>query len=377
MRFLSVLLLSALALPTPLLCAKPKAGATAIVEPPLLPADFAGWSRAGSGRQGTDVRAIDDANAKVLQEFGITRWATAQYFRTGEKLDVKALGFADASGAYGAFTYYTRPGMAPESIGKQAAFDGDRVLFWNGTAVVDAKFSAITAMSAAELRELAAALPRAQGNVSVSPSLPKYLPAADQERSAVRYALGGESYTRGGGVLPATLVDFTRGAEAVTAQYSSRDGDGVLTLLEYPTPQLAIDRQHAIDDFLKAGNSAEHPWTDALNQSNPTALLVRRSGPLVIVSSGSFSSEEARRLLNAVNYQADVVWNNPHGYYSDESRTAKLFLGIFALIGLLAGTAIVIGIFFGGGRALYRRMRGKPISTLEENQFIRLNIRGE
>jgi hypothetical protein len=95
------------------------------------------------------------------------------------------------------------------------------------------------------------------------------------------------------------------------------------------------------------------------------------------VTSGGFSSEESKRLLNSVNYQADVVWNNPRGYYSDESRTARLFLGIFALVGLLAGTAIVTGIFFGGGRALYRRMRGKPVSTLEENQFIRLNIRGE
>ena len=377
MRRLSLLLLFMLALSTPLAHAKPKAQAPAAAEAPLLPANFAGWTKTGTGKEGKDPRAIDDANAKVLQEFGITRWATAHYSRSGEELDIKSLGFADASGAYGAFTYYTRPGMAPETIGQQGAFDGSRVLFWSGTTVVDAKFSAITAMSASELRELANTLPRPQGNVLVSPSLPKYLPAADQEKSAVRYALGAESYTRGGGVLPPALVDFSRGAEAVTAQYSSRDGDGVLTLLEYPTPQLAVDRHHAIDDFLKAGNSAEHPWSDALTQSNATALLVRRSGPIVIVTSGSFSSEEAKRLLNAINYQADVVWNNPHGYYSDESRTAKLFLGIFALVGFLAGTAIIIGIFFGGGRALIRRLRGKPVSTLEENQFIRLNIRGE
>jgi hypothetical protein len=377
MRRLSLLLLFTLALPAPLLHAKPKAETSAVAEAPLLPGNFAGWTAAAPGKQGKDAGAIDNANAKVLQEFGLTRWSTAQFSRGGEKLDVKALDFADASGAYGAFTYYTRAGMAPESIGQQGAFDGDRVLFWNGTTVVDAKFSAITAMSAAELRELADALPRPRGNGSVPPSLPKYLHGLDQQKSTVRYALGAEGYARGGGVLPATLVDFSRGAEAVTAQYSSRDGDGVLTLLEYPTPQLAAERQRAIADFLKAGNSSEHPWTDALTQSNATALLVRRSGPIVIVTSGGFSSEESKRLLNSVNYQADVVWNNPRGYYSDESRTARLFLGIFALVGLLAGTAIVTGIFFGGGRALYRRMRGKPVSTLEENQFIRLNIRGE
>jgi hypothetical protein len=377
MRRLSLLLLSvAMALPTPSLFAKPKTP-PAVVEAPLLPGDFAGWSRAGAGKQGKAAGAIDEANSKVLQELGLTRWTTAQYKRGDEKLDIKALGFGDASGSYGAFTYYTRPGMAPESIGRQGAFDGNHVLFWNGTTVVDAQFSAISAMSAAELRELAAALPQAKGNTAVPPGLPRYLPAADQEKSAVRYALGPESYTRGGGVLPPALIDFSRGAETVTAQYSSRDGDGVVTLIEYPTPQLAIERQKAVSDFLSAGNQAQHPWPDALVQSNQTALLVRRSGPIVIVTSGGFSSEEAKKLLNSVNYQADVVWNNPHGYYSDESRTARLFLGIFALVGLLTGAAIVLGVFFGGGRALYRKLRGKPLSSLEDNQFIQLNIPGK
>lgn len=380
MRRISLLLLAvALVLPTQSLFAKakPQIAAKAPAETPLVPEGFAGWTRAGAGKEGKNPTAIDGANASVLKEFGLARWATAEYTRGGEKLDVKALSFEDASGAYGAFTYYTRPGMALESIGQRAAFDGKRVLFWNGTTVVDATLPTVTAMSAAELRELAEALPKARGNAGVAPSLQRYLPAANQQKNAVRYALGAESYTRGGGVLPAGMIDFNRGAETVTAQYSSRDGDGVLTLIEYPTPQLAAEKLKALSDFVSTGNQPERPWTQAMVESNRTALLLRRSGPIVIVTSGGFSSVEAQRLLNSVNYQADVVWNNPHGYFSDASKTARLFLSIFALIGLLAGTAIILGVFFGGGRAVYRRMRGKPVSTLEENQFIRLNIPGK
>ena len=76
-----------------------------------------------------------------------------------------------------------------------------------------------------------------------------------------------------------------------------------------------------------------------------------------------------------VNYQADVVWNNPQGYISDGSKVARLILGIFALTGILGGAAILLGLFLGGGRALYRVLRGKPASAFqEETEFIRLNL---
>jgi len=42
------------------------------------------------------------------------------------------------------------------------------------------------------------------------------------------------------------VVDFDRDAEAVTANYATPNGDGTLTLLMYPTPQLAINREQAI-----------------------------------------------------------------------------------------------------------------------------------
>ena len=39
-----------------------------------------------------------------------------------------------------------------------------------------------------------------------------------------------------------SLVGFASSAEAVTALYSDRDGDGQVTLLIYPPPQLAAAR---------------------------------------------------------------------------------------------------------------------------------------
>jgi hypothetical protein len=137
---------------------------------------------------------------------------------------------------------------------------------------------------------------------------------------------------------------------------------------------MATARLKAIDEFLKAGNQGS-AWPQALAESRPGSIGTRRSGPIVAVVSGSLSDATAHKLLNQVNYQADVTWNNPKGYISEGSRVARLLLGIFALTGILGGAAILLGLFLGGGRAIVRVLRGKPASSFEEDtEMIRLNL---
>ena len=355
----------------------PAAGKTAAKSPDLpgiLPASFAGWQLSGMPKLSAAPEAADDANAPVLKEDGFTEFSSASYARGDEKLSVRAIRFEDASGAYAAYTFYRRPGMPREDIGEGGAFDGTRVLFWKSSTVVDATFDHLTAMSAAELRELANALPQATGNAAVLPPLPAYLPQNSLDKQTTRYTLGPVGYARSGGTLPPGLVDFNRGAETISALYSGRDGDGTLTLISYPTPQLAANREQAIQDFLKAGAAAQTQWPQALTESAPGALQARRSGTLVAVTSGGFSAEGARKLLNEVNYVADVTWNHPQGYISDASKTARLIIGILTLTGILGASAIFLGLFLGGGRALYRKMRGRPVSTVSESEFISLHL---
>jgi hypothetical protein len=369
----SVLLLSVLVLPALAKQATPSTPAPAA--PPLLPTDFAGWSLSAPAQESNAPEAADAANAAVLKEYGFQQLASGHYVNGDNKLSLRAIRFQDASGAYGAFTFYRRPGSIEEQIGHGAAWDGSHVLFWAGATLVDATFDKVTAMSPAELRELAKDLPQPAGSANVAPPLPGYLPHEDLAAGLTHYSLGPEAYARGGGVLPVALVDFaSSSAEAVTANYTTRDGDGQITLLIYPTPQLAAARLRDIDAFLKAGNS-QATWPQPLAESHPSSLLTRRSGPIVAVITGSLPAATAHKLLNQVNYQADVVWNNPQGYVSEGSKVARLILGIFALVGILGGSAILLGLFLGGGRALYRVMRGKPASAFqEETEFIQLHL---
>jgi hypothetical protein len=367
--------LSAAVLLLPLLVSPALAKPSTPAAPSLLPSDFAGWSLSAPAQESSAPEAADAANAAVLKEYGFQQFTTAHYANGENKLNLRAIRFADASGAYGAFTFYRRPGSIAEQIGRSAAWDGTHVMFWTGATLVDGTIDKVTAMTPAELRELAKDLPEPSGSANVAPPLPGYLPRAELDTGLTRYSLGPEAYTRGGGVLPVGLVDFASSAEAVTANYTGRDGEGQVTLLMYPTPQLAAARLRDIDTYLKA-TSARSIWPQALAESRPEALLTRRSGPMVAVVSGSLAPAFAHKLINQINYQADVVWNNPQGYISDGSKVARLILGIFALTGILGGAAILLGLFLGGGRAIYRVLRGKPASAFqEETEFIRLNLK--
>src|SRR5208283_922507 len=117
----------------------------------VLPTEFAGWQVKGTVTQGDDPAAADAANAPVLKEYGFVRLEKAAYTRDdGRNLTVKAAVFEDASGAYGAFTYYVSDEMRAETIGGAGAYLNNRVLFYQGNVLVDAVFGRMSVMSAAQ-----------------------------------------------------------------------------------------------------------------------------------------------------------------------------------------------------------------------------------
>ncbi len=212
----------------------------------------AGWKTA---RQSPlpDAAAADAANAAALKEYGFETGFAAAYKRDGETLSVKALQFGDVSGSYGAYSFYRVTGWPREEIGSGAASDNNRVVFWRGATVIDATFSKVHPESASELRELAAGLPEAAGNKAVTPPILDLLPKNSLQGQTMHYALGPAGYAGSGGVLPAQLVGFDRDAEAVTANYSLSSGPATLTLIEYPTPQMASAAETQLRAYIKSG----------------------------------------------------------------------------------------------------------------------------
>ncbi|MGP8253590.1 MAG: DUF6599 family protein [Terracidiphilus sp.] len=357
-----------------------KKAATKLTLPPspaaVLLDDFDGWIAAEPPKTVNDAATLDPANAAALKEYGLDFGVVANYKREGETLAIRALRFDDGSGAYGAYSYYRQNGWPKESIGAGAASDNNRVLFWRGNTVVDATFSHVGPMSAGELREIADKLPVPGGNKDIAPPVLGYLPQANLEGQTTHYALGPAGYAGSGGVLPPALVRFDLGAETATANYSLASGIATLTVIEYPTPQIAQAQESAIRAYIKAGSAAQPAWPKPLTDSDTASLEVRRSGVLVALVSGDATPDESHRLIELVHFEANLTsMGQPQA--SEVQKTARLLVGIAGIVIVGSLAAILLGFFLGGGRALYRMARGKPASSVFDEEFIHLDLREE
>ncbi len=339
----------------------------AIAEDFLLPGRFAGWNKVLPSKTSRDPETADPVNAALLKEYGFKDFESATYTRPGRQIMVKAARFSDASGAYGAFTFYKQPQMLTERIGDQGASMNDRILFYRGNVLVDAVLDRVTAMSAAELRDLARDIPQPQGSAKNLPSLPMYLPKQSYERNSAKYVVGPVGLDRIAAPLPAQVVDFSRGAEVVTGKYSTGEGTATLMLIAYPTPQIAGERLRAIEAFSQSPAAASNPEIAG-------AITSKRTGPIIVAVAGQISLAEAKSLLASVNYDADVTWNE-NTYLDKKNNVANLLVNVIFLIFIIFALALVAGVAFGGVRILLRRLApGKVFDREERAEIIQLKL---
>ncbi len=336
----------------------------------LLPKEFGGWQMAGAVRTSNDPAAADPSNPALLKEYGFSDFATATYTSNdGRKLVIKAARFGDATGAYGAFTFYKMPVMLTEQIGERGASLNERVLFFRGNVLVDAVFQKLSAMSAAELRELAGLLPLPAGGSQNIPSLPNYLPAQSQVTNSLKYVVGPLGLVKIGAPLPADLVDFNAGAEVAEANYPTSSGEATLMAISYPTPQIAAKNLRRMD---AAHSQNATPSSSA--EASAVPYFAKRTGPIVVVAAGTISQSEAKALLSSVNYEADVTWNE-NTYFTKKDNIANLLVNVIVLCGIIGGFAIVAGIAFGGLRVLLRNLLPERVQhAREEMEFISLHL---
>lgn len=340
--------------------------------PAILPQTFAGWEMSGTVRTSNDPAVADSTNSRVLQEYRFTDLALATYTRDdGRTLKLRAARFADASGAFGAYTFYLRPNMTKEQIGDQGASLGDRVLFYRGHVLIDAQFSQESAMSGAELRELAGTLPRPSGNSGNLPSFIQFLPQRDYIPNTQKYVMGPVALAAIAPPVPANEVDFADSAEVSLAHYQTSSGEATLMLVSYPTPQIAAEHLRKID---AAHHLAQQPSPGISTVEGSGTFFDKRTGPIVAIAAGGISDSDAKSLLGRVNYEASVTWNTP----SESGQVRDLYmliLNIVVLCAILGGLAVIAGIAFGGVRILLKRVYpDKVFDRPEQMEFISLHL---
>lgn len=326
----------------------------------LAPKVFGGW-QLESSTDTTDAAQMDPLYSDLLKEYGFAQLETAQYAKEDRTLTAKIARFNDASGAFGAYTFYRAPNMAAEEIGDRAASNNERILFLRGNLLVDVKIDKVTPMTGGELRELASLLPAATGNNAILPPLLANVPQQAMVEHSLKYVIGPVGLGRIDSPITAQEIGFDTNPEIATARYKTGEGEAKLMLVKYPTNPIAGDRLRTIEQL--------HSGTN-----NPSKVWAKRTGPVVAVVSGSISGSEAKTLLANVNYEADVTWNQDTGA-NRKNNIGNLLYNVILLIGIMLVFAVGIGIAFFGMRVAARKfLPNRIVDRPEDVEIIRLNI---
>ena len=325
----------------------------------------------GSAQKSIDPAVADPTNAAVLKEYRFTDLASSTYTRDdGRTLKIRAARFADASGAFGAYTFYLQPEMTKMEIDAQGASLGQRVLFYRGQILIDALFSKESPMSGAQLRELAGVLPRPSGSAANLPSFIEFMPRRGYVSNTQKYAMGPSALAALAPPVAADLVDFAASSEVTLGRYNTPSGEATLMLISYPTPQLAADHLRRID----AAHQLAQPQEGVATISSAGSFFDKRTGPIIAIVSGPMSDSDAKSLLGMVNYEASVTWNQA----TDQHEVRDLYLlvlNVVILCAILGGLAIVAGVAFGGFRILMKRwFPDKVFDRPEQMEFISLHL---
>jgi len=336
-----------------------------------LPDDFSGWHRVEPKLTKISPTLTD---LKIFAEYGEQTSELASYQRGDRTINVKAYRFADATGAYGYFTYSRTPSMAAEKFCDAGASDGTHVIFYCTNVFVDVTLDKVTAMTPAELRELAADIPRVTGNLAELPKLMLHLSPSAQKNA--KYVAGPQSLDALNETVKSPLVDFSLGPEVVVAKEAAADGVATITLVQYPTNKIAQAQVGNMIEWARANRpkptagAPSEPATDAVVDRFAT----RRSGPLVGIVTGKITEGDARKILEDINYDAEVTWNEAAPTPKD--NVGNLIYNIMLLAFIISGFMIVLGIAFGGFRvAMNRFFPGRVVNRPEDVDFIKLNLR--
>jgi hypothetical protein len=345
---------------------------TSVAAQQILPDGFGEWASGSRtavvmwprGPQAADFDVRPDFT-KELVESGAVRVEEHYYERAGStEVAIRAFRLRDPSSAYEIYTSLQRPGMLPTNLGQAAAFDKDGVILQEGVLVI----SSTANISKDDLNALLKAI-EDKSEKSPLPPVRTYLPAQGRVLGTERYALGPDALKAAldglGQNDTAGLVEaagFSSGAEAMVAKYSSRGKDsGVLVLLEYPTPQLAEQHIHHLDEVLPA-------------PGKQGASAIERKGSLLAIVLSPSSPQFAKQLREDADYETHVTWNEASQTATDppwSSVLAKIFIGT----GVFMVAAVVLGIAFGGVRVITKRLfPGKVFDRPGQIEILQLGL---
>lgn len=263
-------------------------------------------------------------------EYGLDTTEQAEYAAGKQHFTATLWRFNESTGAMAFFEARRPPGATSSNLTPLAVHTSDGTIFAYGNYVFQFTGSV---PPAADLQQIFPNLPKL--DQSPLPVLMTDLPKQDLVPNSERYIVGPVSLDRFfPGVAP-SVAAFHVGAEAQLGKYRTAKGLLTLAVFDYPTPNIARERDQEF-------------------QKIPGAVA-RRIGPLVAVTMNPPDADAAERILDQVRYEENITWNEKVPQNEAKSML-KSVIQAFFFAGLLIVMFLAAGLLYGGSRVLMRKM---------------------
>jgi hypothetical protein len=199
-----------------------------------------------------------------------------------------------------------------------------------------------------------------------APSIISHLPKSGLDISSLRYFVGAKSFEAYSSASPTGLLEFSSDMEVAQARYSANNQTGILSLLSFPTSQVAEEYY--------AGMYAASP------QMNASRTYAKKAGPLVAILEGNFDPGAADKILSSLKFSYSIRW------ISEKRAQPKTIWGVPAgimvtvvksllFVMILCGVSILAGVAFALLRVTVRAYAIKSgIGQSERNEITRLKL---
>ena len=290
-------------------------------------AESSEWSAADKPTDYNDknIEVLAGKRASTVNRYGLIGATRQTWMGPNGTVRMTLYEMTDATAAYGLFSLernIDQPGFEALPLGAEGYRLGNRSFFWQSKYVVQIDGNASAADS------LARTVSRNIFGSSRKPPVSSHLPPQNLVQGSEKYVLDATGLGREFDVDP-QILGFDDSVEVATAHYRVEGKPARLMLLLYPTQQLA--KKYA--DQWKAQPSSEEGFR-------------KRVGAVLAVIRGSDDPGVAKAILDGVNYESQVTWNERR----PDISIREVILTIFSFIGVALLFTFVAGLSFGGLR---------------------------
>lgn len=297
-----------------------------------------------------NIEALVGRRAPAIVRYGLIGATRQTWKGTNGPVRLTLYEMLDPSAAYGLFTLerdINQPGFSPLSFGSEGFRVGKRSSFWQSKYVVSLEGSS------AAVETLARIVSENIFGRSRKPSVSNLLPPSNLVQGSEKYVVEGSSIGRNADLDP-EAYGFEDSVEVATADYRVDGKPAHLVLLLYPTQQVA------------------KKYVEQWDGNNPDGAAFRkRVGALLALVRGTRDPAVASAILDGVNYETQVTWNEPR----PDISIRTVILTIFTFIGIALVFTVMVGISFGGIRIFMKaRYPGRIFDRPEEMEIIQLKL---